>query len=193
MGIAGMPLWTSDIGGFFGDCTAPYFEELLVRWFEFAAFCPILRMHGDRGPHNIPALSENKESGGYCPTGQPNEIWSFGETVYEILKKYVTIREHMKPYISQLIQEAHTSGAPIMRPMFYEFPDDQKCWELEEQYMFGSEYLVAPVLYEGHRTKDVYLPSGTWKNIHTEDTYTGNQTYSIDAPLDIIPVFKKIY
>jgi len=191
MGIAGIPWWTSDIAGFFGDCTAPHFKELMIRWFQFAVFCPVLRMHGDRGPHTIPPLAEGSEGGGFCPTGQPNELWSFGEDVFDILKKYVLLRVEMKPYLSRLMQAAHESGAPVMRPMFYEFPGDPHCWDLDEQYMFGDRYLVAPVLYEGQRSKEVYFPSGVWKNIFDSKIYQGEQTLVVDAPLSVIPVFEK--
>lgn len=192
MGIAGIPWWTSDIAGFFGDCTAPYFRELMIRWFQFAVFCPVLRMHGDRGPHTIPSLAEGTEGGGFCPTGQPNELWSFGDEVFEILKAYVDIREKMKPYLAELMEETHKTGAPVMRPMFFEFPEDAHCWELEEQYMLGNRYLVAPVLYEGHRSKEVYLPAGSWKDFFDQKVYSGPATITVDAPLNIIPVFEKM-
>lgn len=193
IGLAGIPWWVSDTGGFFdGNIYDDSFKELLIRWFQFSAFCPVLRMHGDRSPHNIPPLSELEYGGGFCPTGSPNELWSYGEDVLAILKKYLDIRLGMKDYIMSIMDEASENGSPLIRAMFYEFPDDKKCWELDDQYMFGSKYLVAPVMFAGMRERSVYLPGGKWKNIHTGEITEGGQTVIADAPIDIIPVFEKI-
>lgn len=191
IGLAGIPWWTTDTGGFFGDVRAEHFNELLIRWFQFSAFCPVLRMHGDRSPHDIPRLSDLDYGGGYLDTGRPNELWSYGEDVYKILKKYLDIRLEMKDYIKSVMNEASENGSPVIRTMFYEFPDDEKCWELNDQYMFGSEYLVAPVMYRGMTERSVYLPEGKWQNIHDNKIYTGSQTITADSPIDIIPVYKK--
>lgn len=86
MGIAGIPWWTTDIGGFFVNVKEKGHTELLLRWFEYAVFSPVLRMHGDKGPSDIPALDDRDYGGGFCHTGLPNEIWSYGEEVYEVLK-----------------------------------------------------------------------------------------------------------
>ena len=192
MGIAGIPWWVSDIGGFFGSIENEYFNELIIRWFQYATFSPILRMHGDREPHNIKPLEENTIGGGFCFTGSPNEIWSFGEEVYQIMKKYLSIRLEMKEYINSLMIETHKNGAPIMRPMFYEFPEDEVCWNIKDQYMFGAEYLVAPVLYQGVINRNVYLPKGKWENINDNVIYEGNQYIEAKAPLEYIPVFRRI-
>ena len=190
IGMAGIPWWVSDTGGFHGSIEAPYFKELLVRWFQFGTFGAILRMHGDRAPHDIPLLSHDNKGGGFCPTGQPNEIWSFGEEVYEILKTYTMLRIRMKPYIKRVMEEAHTTGAPAIRAMFFEFPLEKICWELYDQYMFGRDVLVAPILYEGMTRRKVYLPSKTkWTDLQTGETYEGGQTIEKEAPLSVIPVF----
>lgn len=192
IGMAGIPWWVSDTGGFFGDKTAEHFNELLIRWFQFSTFCPVLRMHGDRGPHDIPTLSDLDYGGGFSPTGQPNELWSYGEEAYEIMKKYLDIRLSMKDYIMSIMDEASENGSPVIRTMFYEFPEDKKCWEAKEQYMFGHKYLVAPVMYQGMTERSVYLPEGTWKSIHDGTVYDGNVDITVEAPLEIIPVFEKI-
>jgi len=192
IGMSGIPWWSSDIGGFYGDVNWPHFKELLIRWFQFATFSPNLRMHGFRTPVITPALSNKDHGGGFCETGQANELWSYGEEVYEILKKYLMIRVEMKDYIKSVMDEASKNGSPVIRTMFYEFPDDENCWEWKEQYMFGSDYLVAPVLYEGMTQRQVYLPDGKWQNIHTDEIFDGKQTITTQAPIDIIPVFRKI-
>ena len=157
MGIAGIPWWTTDIGGFYGgDPTNPEFQELFIRWFQWGAFCPVMRLHGDREPRQ----PQYGTTGGYfCASGADNEVWSYGPEAFEICKKYLRLREEMRDYTRKLMEEAHTKGLPLMRAMFVEFPDDPVCWELEEQYMYGDKYLVAPILNLGQRARKVYLPA----------------------------------
>lgn len=195
IGLAGIPWWTNDTGGFVGNVTDLGFNELLVRWFEFSTFCPVLRLHGDRGPKDPSGLEPNpcKDfGGGFARTGQPNELWSYGEDIYEIMKKYLELRLSMKNYIKGLMDEASENGSPVIRTMFYEFPNDAKCWELTDQYMFGDRYLVAPVMYECMREREVYLPAGRWKSIHGGEVISGECTVTADAPLDVIPVFERM-
>ena len=191
IGIAGIPWWSSDTGGFHhGDVNDPAFRELLIRWFEFSVFSPVLRLHGDRGPHDIPPLSN--KGGGKMSTGQPNELWSYGPEAEAIFLKYLKLRLSLKDYLSSVFREASENGSPVMRPMFYEYPEDPHCWELDNQYMLGSRYLVAPVLSAGTDTREVYLPCGQWRDIHTGNVISGSQTLRVPAPLDIIPVFERL-
>ena len=193
MGLAGIPWWTTDIGGFMtDDVNDPDFQQLLIRWYEFAVYSAVLRMHGDRGPHNIPPLDDRDFGGGYLYTGQSNELWSYGEENYRIMKKYYDIRISMHDYIKQLYDEASENGSPLIRTMFYEFPDDKKCWELQEQYMFGSEYLVALIFHLNEFEREVYLPEGRWEDTRDGKVYEGGQTIRAAAPIDSIPVFKKM-
>ena len=190
MGIAGISWWTTDIGGFSGgNPDDPAFRQLLVRWFEWGCFCPVMRLHGDRVP-STPLY--NKAGERLNPTGAGNEIWSFGEENTETLAKYIRFREAMRPYTRRVMEEAHELGRPVMRPMFYEFPEQECCWDMREQYMFGSDILVAPVLYEGQTEREVYLPAGArWTCVHDGKVYEGGGTVIIDAPLEVIPVFLK--
>ena len=174
------------------DVHDPEFKELLLRWFEFAVFCPVLRMPGDRGPHDIEPLSDKEYGGGSLYTGHSNELWSYGEDAFEIMKKQLDIRLSLKPYIESLMQEASTTGAPLMRTMFYEFPDDSRCWEINDQYMFGSDYLVAPILNSGQFERDVYLPAGKWKNLNDNAELEGGQTVRCQAPVVMFPVFVRV-
>ena len=192
IGLAGIPWWTTDIGGFMtDDVNDPDFRQLLIRWYQFAVYSAVLRMHGDRGPYNIPPLDERDWGGGYLHTGQPNELWSYGEENYRIMRKYYDIRIALHDYIKHLYEEAHETGAPLIRAMFFEFPEDEKCWDLQDQYMFGSRYLVAPVLYLNQFERDVYLPEGAWKNVNTGEILRGPRTLTVQAPIDEIPVFEK--
>lgn len=186
MGLTGQAWWTTDIGGFYqGNVENPEFRELLIRWYQYAVFSPVLRMHGDR-------LPKSKDTIGFAHTGAPNELWSYGEDVFNILRQWLDIRLSIKDYIAALYREASENGSPLMRTMFYEFPEDTVCWEIEDQYMFGSRYLVAPVLYYQVRERAVYLPAGQWKNIHSGQVYDGRQTVTVDAPLSLMPVFEKL-
>ncbi|HAA24959.1 MAG TPA: family 31 glucosidase [Ruminiclostridium sp.] len=188
MGLCGIPWWTTDIGGFHGgDPDDEGFRRLLVRWFQYGTFCPVMRLHGDRKPST---KLYRKDGSPALFTGGNNEVWSFGEETYEILKKYMNIREKIRPYTRELMRQAHEKGTPVMRTMFYEFPDDEICWELKEQYMFGSDLLVAPVVYDNMTSRKVYLPKGAvWTNLHDGKQYEGGQFVLVDAPLDVIPVF----
>lgn len=192
MGIAGIPWWTTDIGGFMtDDVSDPDFQQLLIRWYQFAVYSPVLRMHGDRGPYNIPPLDDRDWGGGYLHTGQNNELWSYGQENYAIMRSYYDIRIAMHDYIKSLFDEAHENGSPLLRAMFYEFPGDEKCWELQDQYMFGSKYLVAPVLHLNEFQRRVYLPEGSWKLTSTGQVFPGKQTVTVDAPISYMPVFEK--
>jgi alpha-D-xyloside xylohydrolase len=188
MGVAGIPWWTTDIGGFSGgNPDDEDFRKLLIRWFQYGTFCPVMRLHGDRQPTTQLTHADGSSN---LFTGGDNEVWSFGEAAYEILVKYINLREAMRPYIRETFSSTHETGSPIMRPMFYEFPSDDKCWTLKEQYMFGSDILVAPIVYPDAYERAVYLPKGAqWSDAHSGEVFEGGQEITVSAPLEIIPVF----
>lgn len=188
MGLAGIPWWTTDIGGFHGgNPDDPNFRECIIRWFQYGAFSPVFRLHGDREPAGQPLGSKG---GGLCWSGAANEVWSYGEEAYEIFQKYMLMRERLRPYIRSLMASAHQKGTPVMRPLFYEFPADAETWEIEDQYMFGPDILVAPILEQGLRTRSVYLPYGsTWRNAASRMQYEGGQWIECAAPLDTMPLY----
>lgn len=194
MGLAGIPWWTTDIGGFHGgDPDDEKFRELFVRWFQWGAFCPVMRLHGDREPRQP---QQGTTGGATCCSGADNEVWSYGPEVYEVCKKYMGIREQMRDYTRELMRQAHESGAPVMRALFYEFPHDKKSWEVSEQYMYGDKYLCCPVLEAGKTRLSVYLPPLTdgkkWSAFSDDgSSYEGGQTIDVDCPLDTMPVFMK--
>ena len=193
MGLAGIPWWTTDVGGFMtDDVNDPDFQQLLIRWYQFAVYSAVLRMHGDRGPYNIPALDDRDWGGGYLHTGQPNELWSYGAENFKIMKHYYDIRVEMKDYIQSLFDEASANGSPLIRTMFYEFPEDKACWELSDQYMFGSRYLVAPIFHLNQFERKVYLPAGQWKLTSDGTVYEGGGTVTVAAPIEYMPVFERL-
>ena len=191
MGIAGIPWWTTDIGGFHGgDPNDEVFRELFVRWFQWGTFCPVMRIHGDREPRQ-PQFGST--GGAACRSGAANEVWSYGDKVYDICVKYMKLRESLRAYTRKLMKEAHEKGTPIMRTLFYQFPKDSNCWEIEDEYMYGDKYLIAPVLNAGQKIREVYLPDGwKWKEMESGAIYTGGQMVNVDCPIEIMPVFIKL-
>lgn len=168
MAMCGIPWWNTDIGGFYGgDTTSETYRELFVRWFQYGVFCPVMRVHGNRNRHGEKKHPELKE-----PSGDPNEIWSYGEQNFAILKDLVMLRERLRPYIEAQMKTASEKGYPLMRPMYFEYPDDEICYTLGEQYMFGDDILFAPIVNKGQTEKQVYLPEGNWMLTMSKETYS---------------------
>lgn len=189
MAMSGIPYWTTDIGGFYGgDIDDPGFRELIVRWFQYGVFCPIMRVHGVRRQSSRPPEDPGKADPNH--PNVPNEVWSYGEETCAILSEQVRLRDRLRPYIMAQMKVARETGVPPMRPMFMDFPDDPKCWEIEDQFMFGPDILVAPVVQQGQRTRPVYLPRGTgWQDAWTGAETAGGTSVDAPAPVERIPVF----
>jgi alpha-D-xyloside xylohydrolase len=145
------------------------YPELYTRWFQYAAFLPIFRTHGSR-----PA----------------NEVWSYGSQAEPILEKYLRLRYRLMPYIYSLGYRTWLTGAPFLRALPLDFPDDPKVADLRDEYMFGPAFLVAPVTEQGATSRQVYLPAGTdWYNYWTRERVKGGQTITVQAPIDTLPLF----
>ncbi len=182
MAMCGIPWWNSDIGGFHsGDTESDYFRELIVRWFQFGLFCPVMRLHGTR---NRTKGQVDRHPGLKAPTGGDNEIWSFGERNLPILEKLIHLRERMKPYILACADRTSQTGEPIMRPMFFDFPEDENCYALDDQYMFGPDILFAPILDGGVTERSVYLPEGRWVRTQDKSVHEGGKAVVCHAELD---------
>jgi len=181
--MSGIPWWTTDIGGFMeGDIRTDYFKELIVRWFQYGVFCPLFRLHGVRLPLN--GLYGAQSS------GADNEVWSFGERNYEIIRNLLFLREKLKPYLRELNQAAHEHGTPPMRPLYYDFPTDPAAVNLADQFMLGPDLLVAPVTEQGAVSREVYLPTGTtWVEAWSGQEFHGGQHLKANAPLEQIPAY----
>lgn len=182
IGLSGIPWWTTDIGGFHGgDPESPDFRELIVRWFQFGVFCPLFRLHGFRLPADLDR---------YWESGAPNEVWSFGDEAYEIITGLLHLRERLRPYIMTQMEVAHEQGTPPMRPLFYDFPEDKESWTVEDQFMFGPDLLVAPIVSAGAIDRTVYLPDGeTWVDAWTSERIQGGRWITATAPLERIPLY----
>ncbi|MCU0612656.1 MAG: DUF5110 domain-containing protein [Candidatus Eisenbacteria bacterium] len=167
MGISGLPFVGSDVGGFSGTPT----PELFARWMQFGAVSPFFRAHTHYG----------------SPDQEP---WSFGDRIEEIAKETITHRYAMLPYFYSLFWEAHTTGAPLLRPLFWHFQDDPEVYGQPGQmeFLLGEHLLVAPVTKEGCDMRRVYLPAGRWLDLETEAVHTGPGTIIVDAPLERMPV-----
>ena len=145
------------------------YPELYTRWFEYATFLPIFRTHGSR---------------------LYNEVWSYGKQAEPILIKYLKLRYQLMPYIYSLGYSTNRTGAPFMRALFMDFPDDPKVADLGDEYMFGPAFLVAPVTEQGATNRMVYLPAGVdWYNYWTNERLPGGQTIKVDAAIDTLPLF----
>jgi alpha-glucosidase len=166
MGVSGFPFVGSDIGGFVRMPSA----ELCTRWLQTAVFYPFMRMHTSIE----------------TPDKEP---WSFGSRFEEINKRAINLRYELLPYIYNVMQRASETGVPALRPLFLDFPGDGRAASIDDEFLFGSDLLVAPVLWEGTDSRDVYLPAGDWFNYWTGKLYAGNSTISILVTLDSIPIF----
>ena len=183
IGLSGIPWWTTDIGGFKnGNINDPSFRELIVRWFQFGVFCPVFRLHGVREPGTMIGSEQ---------TGAANEVWSFGDEAYGIIRRLLFLRERLRPYVMAQMREAAESGLPPMRPLFVDFPADPGSWDVEDQFLFGDDILVAPVCTEGARTRRVYLPAGpegtAWRDAWTGAEHAGGTWITAAAPLEHDP------
>ena len=192
--LSGIPWWTTDVGGYGCGSEQPndsaYMQELIVRWYQFGCFSPVFRTHGHRAgedPDKTVAPCNPKQN-----SGGANEVWSYGTTTQVILEKYVKLRATIKPYIQELAENVTKFGVPTMRPLWYEFPDDEGCVGINDQYFLGPTFLVAPVTTQGSTTREMYFPKGaSWKNIFDGTIVAGGAKRVVRAPLDQIPVYER--
>ncbi|MBW4361033.1 DUF4968 domain-containing protein [Flavobacterium sp. NAS39] len=171
MGI--IPFWTSDISGYCGDIKDyDAMSELYVRWMQFGIFNPLSRAHHEGG--------------------NAVEPWVFGTEAENITRTAIELKYKLFPYIYTYAREAHDTGLPLMRALFLEYPNDTETFELNGQFLFGKELLVAPVVEKGAVTKKLYLPEGEWINFNDgKSVYKGKQWITVEAALDVIPLFVK--
>lgn len=168
LGISGFSFVGNDVSGFGLDSS----EELFIRWMEMGPFIPIFRNHSNM----------------YTRRQEP---WAFGPRAEKIAKKSIELRYELLPYIYDLYYISHKEGLPIFRPMIMEYEKDMNLLNIREQFMLGENMLVAPVLYEGERSKTIYLPKGSWFNYFTMEKLQGGKWYKLPCELDEILVFVK--
>lgn len=179
--MAGVPYWTHDIGGFFRDSrsinnlfdsqyTNPEFIELLTRWFQFGTFSPIFRIHG--------YVSET-------------EIWRYNDAFESTARKFIDLRYQLMPYIYSQAWQITQNSRQLMTPLAYHYPQDQKTWEIKDQFFFGESILVGVVTEYEQRQKDIYLPAGDWYNYWSGEKVSGGKSITVSTPLDQTPLFVK--
>jgi alpha-D-xyloside xylohydrolase len=187
---SGLAYWGNDIGGWQGlpQTSTPArkplvdpsdarnvvannddYPELITRWYQYGTFTPTLRAHGLR---------------------KQTEAWAYGKEAEAIISKYLKLRYTLMPYLYSLGKRTYDTGAPFMRALFMDFPQDPHVFNIADQYMFGPAFLVAPVTEQGRESREVYLPAGSdWYNYWTNEKFTGGQTITVAAPIDVIPLF----
>lgn len=185
MAMCGIPWWTTDIGGFYGgDIESDEFRELIVRWFQYGVFCPVFRLHGSRNGHD-------RTRDIIEPSGGDNELWSFGDRDYEILRDLVFLRERLRPYIHDQMAIASKDGVPVMRPLIFDWPEDETCTSIGDEFLFGDDILFAPIVNRGETSRRVYLPAGEWVFARDGKEYAGGQWITCTAEVNEFIAFVK--
>jgi alpha-D-xyloside xylohydrolase len=168
-------------------------KELIVRWYQFGLFCPVFRTHGCRqGPSEpqVPPCTQVHPSCG------PNEVWSYGADTQALLSDMVRYRANvLKPYIAALARNVSAEGVPTMRPLWYEFPQDPAAYDVNDQYLLGPELLVAPVTVQGATNRSVVFPGVgvKWQSVWDSSVVVvGGVTMVVQAPLNVIPVYRRL-
>jgi alpha-D-xyloside xylohydrolase len=180
--LSGIPYWNTDTGGFGSSRPHdPKYQELFTRWFQFSAFCPMFRVHGD-------ATGDCKEPTEKDADGK--EMWNFAPGTQKILIDYDNLRYHLLPYIYSVAWKVTSESDTMMRGLVMDFRNDPKVYDIPDQYLFGPALMVNPVTQEGAQSRKVYLPAGTgWTDFWTGKTYTGGQTIDAAAPVQTLPLF----
>ena len=170
LSMSGIPWGAAEIGGFVTpDNSSDYFQELMIRWYQYGVFTPVFRTHGNRAN---------------------NEAWTIGGNSYNYIRAAMLLRERLRPYVMQQMHLATERGTPPMRPLFFDYEEDPQTHSIEDQFLFGPELLVAPITAYQVRSREVYLPVGVaWHEAWSERSYDGGQFIEADAPLDRIPVY----
>ena len=187
-GLSGFPLWGTDIGGFYG--TADYTGELFVRWFQFAAFNPLFRSHGRNWHLHLPWGWDGGDGGpnetaNFTP--DPNELHN--AQVEPICRKYLELRYRLMPYIYTALRDAQETGMPMMRALWLHHSDDPAAVARGDEYLWGRDLLVAPVVEKGATIRKLYLPKGDWYDFWTNERITGGKEIDRSVDLATTPLY----
>jgi alpha-glucosidase/alpha-D-xyloside xylohydrolase len=191
--LSGMPYWGTDIGGFVP--TADYTGELQVRWFQFGAFCPLFRAHGRDWHLRLPwgwnlgtvGVSEVATYGNGAMDPPESELHN--TAVEPICRKYLQVRYALMPYLYSAVRECTQTGIPIVRAMWLHYADDRAAVARGDQYLWGRDILVAPVVEKGATSRKLYLPGGIWFDFWTEVTVRGGREFECPVDLETMPLF----
>jgi len=180
--LSGIPYWNTDTGGFFGGSPSdPKYAELFTRWFQFSAFCPMFRVHGDATGDCVEPTKKDRPG---------KEMWQFPPKTEKILIDYDNLRYHLLPYIYSVAWKVTSENDTMMRGLVMDFRNDPKVYDIPDQYLFGPALMVSPVTQEGAQSRKVYLPAGTsWTDFWTGETMPGGQTVEAKAPMETLPLY----
>jgi alpha-glucosidase/alpha-D-xyloside xylohydrolase len=187
-GLSGIPYWGTDIGGFIP--TAEYTGELYARWFQFAAFCPLFRSHGRDWKLHRP-WGWNTGELGFPETASyhPDPAELHNPAIEPVCKKYLELRYRLMPYIYTAVKETCETGLPVVRAMWLHYPDDAEAVGRGDQYLFGRDLLVAPVVEKGATNRSLYLPHGQWYDFWTNEAQQGGRAVTRSVDLGTIPLY----
>jgi alpha-glucosidase/alpha-D-xyloside xylohydrolase len=188
--LTGIPYWGTDIGGFVP--TKEFTAELYLRWFQFGAFCPLFRSHGRNWKLRLPWGWNTGDSGpleinNYNGAAIPDSNQLHNPQVEPICRKYLELRYRLLPYLYSAVRECATTGMPILRALWLHYPDDPKAVACGDQYLWGRDVLVAPVVEEGATSRRVYLPRGAWYDFWSGDRLEGGAEISRKVDLETMP------
>jgi alpha-glucosidase/alpha-D-xyloside xylohydrolase len=187
-GLSGIPFWGTDIGGFVP--TPEYTGELHVRWFQFGAFCPSFRAHGRHWHLRLP-WGWNGGDGGPAetPAFKPDPADLHDARVEPILRKYLELRYRLLPYTYTAVRDCCETGLPVIRALWLHYPDDPVAVACSDQYLWGRDLLVSPVIEKGASRRRVYLPRGWWFDFWTESPIEGGREIERTVDLETMPLY----
>lgn len=183
------PFWGTDIGGFFPSRDNEYTGELYARWFEFATFCPLFRSHGRDWWLHRPWGWDTGEVGPIESRPVPDASELHNAAIEPVCRKYGDLRYQLMPYTYTLAREARDTGLPLMRALWLQYPDDAEAVKLGDEYLWGRDLLIAPVVEKGATTRRVYLPEGTWFDWWTGEKLVGHRWVERPVDLETIPIY----
>ena len=167
-GLSGQAFVGADVGGFMGHSS----PELFARWIQYGALTPFFRNHSS-------------------VFNRDQYPWAFGEAVLGIARKAIELRYRLLPYIYSAFVRATEDGAPVQRPLAFDYQYDATVADIDDEYLFGSDLLVAPITAAGMTARQVYLPAGEWYDWHTDELHQGSRHVTAPAPMDRIPLYAR--
>ncbi|MGH9144673.1 MAG: TIM-barrel domain-containing protein, partial [Vicinamibacterales bacterium] len=191
--LSGIPFWGTDIGGFVP--TKELTGELYVRWFQFGAFCPLFRSHGRTWKLRLPwgwntgSLEPDEIVSTTVGAANPDPSELHNAAVEPICKTFLELRYRLLPYLYSAVRQAHDSGMPIVRALWLHYPDDRDAAACGDQYLWGRDILVAPVVERGASFRAVYLPAGRWYDFWDESAHDGRRRVNRAVDLATMPLF----
>ena len=150
-GLSGFTFWSHDVGGFTASSVSQMDKDLYARWLAFGMLTSHSRCHGNA----------------------PKEPWSYGQEFMDKFREIDEVKYRLMPYVYAQAKDSSEHGLPMLRALFVEFPDDPGSWGVEDEYLYGSQILVAPLFNKGETNRDVYLPAGTWIDYQSGQSYAG--------------------